>query len=147
MKPMVSGVVTGGVTTYAVTGRVNTNTATNTADLDLVRGEDATTDVTATYTGDAVGIAVRDKTSGQFTADVTLTATFADLPTNSTLDGTISGFDIAGTDPGWTVMLEETKLTVEAALAEWQRCCLRRHPAPASGRRRATVRRQWIMIM
>ena len=99
-----------GVTTYAVKGHESTNTA----DLDLLRG-DATTDVTATYTGDAVGIAVRDKTSGQFTAAVTLTATFG--ATDSKLGGTISGFDIAGTDPGWTVMLEKTLLTNTAVLS------------------------------
>ena len=37
-------------------------------------------DVTASYTGKAAGISVRDKTSGHFTANVDLTATFGGKP-------------------------------------------------------------------
>ena len=62
-----------GVSTHAAAGHSDD---TNTADLDLMRGDDATADVTASYSGHAVGIAVRNKASGEFTADVSLTATF-----------------------------------------------------------------------
>ena len=92
-----------GVATYAAKGHADTNTE----NLDLTRGADATTDVTATYTGDAVGIAVRDETSGQFTADVTLTATFGASPM---LGGTISGFDGKAANPEWNVMLKDTTI-------------------------------------
>ena len=83
-------------------------TTANTASLDLGQdgeGADAT-DVTATYSGSAVGMSVRGDNSGQFTADVSLTATFAVAPM---LRGSISNFqgDAVG---DWTVLLNETAL-------------------------------------
>ena len=100
----------GSVSTIAVVG----DTDTNTVNLDLTRATEATADVTATYTGDAVGIAVRDKASGQFTADVSLTATFGE--TAGKLGGHISNFAGGVANPDWRVMLEETELTEAAAL-------------------------------
>ena len=84
------------------------NTTANTANLNLGQagtGDDAR-DVTATYSGSAVGISKRGDASGQFTADVDLTAKFAAVPT---LRGQITGFegDAVG---NWTVILNETNL-------------------------------------
>jgi len=80
----------------------------NQGNLDLGQagqGNDAT-DVTATYSGSAVGISVRGDASGQFTADVNLTAKFA---VNPTLRGSISNFQ--GKAVGnWTVLLNENAL-------------------------------------
>ncbi|MDE0175939.1 MAG: hypothetical protein OYH76_09105 [Defluviicoccus sp.] len=89
------------------------NTTANTANLNLGQagtGDDAT-DVTARYSGSAVGISKRGDNSGQFTADVNLTAKFAVVPT---LRGHISGFrgDAVG---NWTVVLNETNLDTTAA--------------------------------
>ena len=64
-------------------------------------------DVTASYTGKAAGISVRDKTSGHFTANVDLTATFGASPM---LGGTISGFDGKAANPEWNVMLADTAI-------------------------------------
>ena len=80
----------------------------NQADLNLGQagtGDDAT-DVTATYSGSAVGISERGDASGQFTADVNLTAKFAVAPT---LRGSITNFqgDAVG---NWSVLLNETAL-------------------------------------
>ena len=84
------------------------NTSANTANLDLGQagtGDDAR-DVTATYSGSAVGISKRGDKSGQFTADVNLTAKFAVAPT---LRGRISNFQ--GNAVGsWSVILNETAL-------------------------------------
>ncbi|MCY4394658.1 MAG: hypothetical protein OXC10_05945 [Rhodospirillaceae bacterium] len=98
-----------GVTTFA-------RTTGNTAGLNLIRGTDATADVTARYSGSAVGIAVRNKASGEFAAKVNLTATFGDGIANSNLSGHISGFTGGVADPNWRVMLNETGLTEAGAL-------------------------------
>ena len=88
------------------------DTTANTANLNLGQagtGDDAT-DVTATYSGSAVGISKRGDASGQFTADVNLTAKFAVAPT---LRGSISNFQ--GNAVGnWSVLLNETALNANA---------------------------------
>ena len=95
-----------GIALYA-----NNTGASTTLDL----GQDGTgadaTDVTATYSGSAVGISKHGDNSGQFTADVNLTATFAVAPM---LRGQISNFmgDAVG---NWTVILNETALVVADA--------------------------------
>ena len=92
-----------GVSTYAAVG----NTNTNTENMNLAGEGDPAADVTATYTGDAVGISVRDKASGQFTASVNLTAKFGATPT---LRGNITNFDGGATNPNWNVTLQEKGL-------------------------------------
>ena len=72
-------------------------------------GDDAK-DVTATYSGSAVGISKRGDNSGQFTAAVNLTATFAVAPM---LRGRISSFQ-GGAVGNWTVVLNETALNATA---------------------------------
>ena len=87
-------------------------TTANTASLDLGpagEGDDAK-DVTARYNGSAVGISKRGDNSGQFTADVNLTAKFAVAPT---LRGHISSFQ-GGAVGNWTVVLNETALNTAA---------------------------------
>ena len=83
-------------------------TTANTANLDLGQageGADAK-EVTARYSGSAVGISKRGDNSGQFTADVNLMAKFATAPT---LRGHISNFR-GGAVGNWTVVLNETTL-------------------------------------
>ncbi|MYF08347.1 MAG: hypothetical protein F4233_10770 [Rhodospirillaceae bacterium] len=83
-------------------------TTANTANLDLGQagtGDDAK-DVTARYSGSAVGISKRGDKSGQFTADVNLMAKFAIAPT---LRGHISNFR-GGAVGNWTFVLNETAL-------------------------------------
>ena len=80
----------------------------NTANLDLRRGDDATENVKAGYSGDAIGIAVRNKASGQFTAKVSLTATFG--KDSAMLGGHISDFGGDVADPNWRVTLRTTAL-------------------------------------
>ena len=99
------------VNTFALRG----NTATNIVSLDLGGEGDPIADVTASYTGKAAGISVRDKTSGHFTADVDLTATFGE--TSPMLGGTISGFDGNAANPDWNVTLDDTVLESTAAFA------------------------------
>ena len=92
------------------------NTTANTADLDLGQGGTAAnpTDVTATYSGSAVGISKRGDASGQFTATVNLTAKFA---TQATLRGRVSNFQ-GGAVGNWTAILNEANLDgTTAALA------------------------------
>ena len=78
------------------------------------RGTDASDDVEASYSGDAMGYSHRtigegdDATtsSGEFTADVTLNATFAAAAADSTLTGSITGFaGGAHVNPAWRVTL------------------------------------------
>jgi len=88
-------------------------------ELVWARDGDATKDVTASYTGDAMGYSYREqgegdnksKASGEFTADVTLKATFKANAASSTLSGTISGFESTGNaahvNPAWRVTLGE----------------------------------------
>ena len=87
---------------------LHSSTAANTANLNLGQAGEAPnlTNVTATYSGSAVGISKHGDNSGQFTAAVNLTAKFAVQPT---LRGSISGFmgDAVG---NWTVILNETNL-------------------------------------
>ena len=92
-----------GVATHAATGHADTNTA----DLNLAGEGDPVADVTASYTGKAAGISVRDKTSGHFTANVNLTATFGTAPM---LGGTISGFDGKAANSDWNVMLANSAI-------------------------------------
>lgn len=90
----------------------------NTANLDLTRGADATEDVTASYTGDVIGIAVRDGKSGHFTADVNLTATFGENVTDSMLGGYISSFGGDVADPDWHVTLRDAQLGANGAIRD-----------------------------
>ena len=98
-------------------------------------------DVTASYTGKAAGISVRDKTSGHFTADVDLTATFGESPM---LGGTISGFDGKAANPEWNVMLDDTALGGTAAIAADRRHLrrYRRRRVDGAGLRSGTNRRR-----
>ena len=99
-----------GIVTFA-------SSTANQVNLDLTRGADATADVTATYSGSAAGISVRDKTSGHFTANVDLTAKFGAAIGDSTLGGTINRFEGLATNPAWVVTLDETGLTDAGALS------------------------------
>ena len=88
-----------------------TTAPTTTLDLGQAGTGDDAKDVTATYSGSAVGISVRGDASGQFTADVNLTAKFAVIPT---LRGSISNFQ--GNAVGnWTAILNETVLDITNA--------------------------------
>ena len=88
----------------------NNTGASTTLDLGQAGTGDDATDVTATYSGSAVGISKRGDNSGQFTATVNLTATFAVAPM---LRGHITGFqgDAVG---NWTVVLNQTALNATA---------------------------------
>ena len=100
-------------TTDAATGIAlysNNTGASTTLDLGQAGTGDDATDVTATYSGSAVGISKRGDNSGQFTADVNLTATFAVAPM---LRGRISNFQ-GGAVGNWTVLLNETALNATA---------------------------------
>ena len=101
------------VSTYAAVGKTG---STNTASLNLIRPTSATEDVTASYSGNAVGIAVRNKMSGEFTADVSLTATFGQAIANSKLGGVISNFGGGVADPTWRIVLEDTALQADGSL-------------------------------
>ena len=99
-----SGAVSG-VALYSTT-----TAAVNTLDLGQAGTGDNATDVTATYRGSAVGISAHGDKSGQFTADVNLTAKFAATPT---LRGSISNF--RGNAVGnWSILLNETNLSSTA---------------------------------
>ena len=87
--------------------RTSASSPANMGDLNLAGEGDPVGDVTASYTGNAAGISVRDKTSGHFTAAVSLTATFGTAPM---LGGSITGFEGKAVDPGWTVVLKQTAL-------------------------------------
>ena len=77
---------------------------------------------TATYEGPAVGVSTLSATEdedakvGSFTADAYLEATFADVATNSTLEGTISGFKGDAVNTNWELTLQKTLLTAAGAL-------------------------------
>ena len=112
-------VTTAGDTFGQVTVHTYAYPAGNTGSLDLTEATTAGAVNTATYTGEAVGMSVhktfdgnRKQTgihSGAFTADVSLTATFAGAA--STLSGTVNNFQGgAHTDGGWSVALQETSL-------------------------------------
>ena len=95
-----------GASRYAAVGSSG-NTNTDNLDLGQEGPADARKDVMASYTGQAAGISVHNKTSGRFTADVNLTAKFAATPT---LRGRISNFQ--GNAVGnWSVVLNETRLS------------------------------------
>ena len=98
-----------GVATHAAAG----HSTTNTSNLNLGQAGDPAADVTATYSGSAVGISVRGDASGEFTAAVNLTAKFAVAPT---LRGRISSFQ-GGAVGNWTVVLNETALNGDATFA------------------------------
>ena len=88
----------------------NNTGASTTLDLGQAGTGDDATDVTATYSGSAVGISKRGDASGQFTASVNLTATFAVAPM---LRGSITNFQ-GGAVGNWTVLLNETALNATA---------------------------------
>ena len=98
------------VNTYAMTGG-------NMSSVDL--GTGTFTDLTATYSGDAVGMSstwttdednlITSRASGAFTADVNLTATFDD--TNPSLTGTIDNFVGPAVDSAWSVDLASQVLS------------------------------------
>lgn len=87
-------------------------TTTNTANLDLGADENGN-DVTARYSGNAVGFSVRNDgdgdavASGHFDADVSLTASFGGNPT---LGGHISGFRGNAVNSNWRVQLNQVNL-------------------------------------
>ena len=105
-----------GIGTYAGVGNADTTTGTNTANLDLLRPDSASADVTARYSGKTGGISTRGDASGHFTATVNLTATFGEAITDSSLSGSITGFEGNATNPNWRVTLEETPLDAGANL-------------------------------
>ena len=106
-----SGAATG-ITIGAALG----NAGTNTASLNLIRPASATADVTASYSGNAAGISTRGDASGHFTANVSLTATFGEAITDSSLSGFISGFEGNAVNPNWRVTLNKSALTADGAL-------------------------------
>ncbi|MDE0523891.1 MAG: hypothetical protein OXH79_18245 [Boseongicola sp.] len=82
--------------------------------LSWTRADDATEDVKASYSGDAMGYSHRtvgegdDATtsSGEFTANVALSATFTDTASAASLRGSITGFaGGAHVNPAWHVTL------------------------------------------
>ena len=87
----------------------------DTANLNLAGEGDPVADVTATYSGHAVGISEHNKASGQFTANVNLTATFGETPM---LGGNINGFQGEAVNPNWDVLLEKTGLGTNGALSQ-----------------------------
>ena len=88
---------------------------TNTASLNLIRPASATADVTARYSGKAGGISTRGDASGHFTANVNLTATFGAAVTDSSLSGSISGFQGSAANPSWRITLDDATLDANAA--------------------------------
>ena len=86
----------------------------NTAGLDLLQG-DADEAVEASYEGSALGFAEYNKKSGEFTAAVSLTATFGEAIADSNLSGRVSGFEGVA-NPAWVVTLSETALGADGAL-------------------------------
>ena len=98
----------GAVNTFASIGNTSATNPTNIDNLDLGGEGDPVADVTASYTGKAAGISVRDKTSGHFTANVDLVATFGESPM---LGGAISEFDGNAANPEWNVLLANTGIT------------------------------------
>ena len=119
------------VNTYADGGVAGTNMSG--LALNVNTDDDATTltDTEATYSGTAVGMSLHKEvdalsdavegslSSGAFSANVTLKATFADAPM---LGGTIDGFTSVNggnnVDPGWTVELTETTLSETAGVTD-----------------------------
>ena len=100
-----------GVSRYAAVGHSTTNVAS--LELGQEGTGDAAKDVTARFSGKAAGISVHNKTSGRFTADVNLTAKFAETPT---LRGRVTNFQ--GNAVGnWTAILNETDLEAAANFA------------------------------
>lgn len=95
-----------GISTAAAVG----HSTTNTANLNLIRPASATADVTASYSGKAGGISTRGDASGHFTANVNLTATFGAAVTDSSLSGSISGFDGKAANPSWRITLDDATL-------------------------------------
>ena len=87
--------------------RTFASSTANDVNLNLAGEGDPLADVTASYTGKAAGISVRDKTSGHFTANVDLVATFGESPM---LGGAISEFDGNAADPEWVVFLPITAI-------------------------------------
>ena len=93
--------------------RVNLHAAAATSTLDWDRNEGTNTsaeDIEATYSGMAGGYSERtvDKkqSSGLFTANVTLNATFGAAEADATLSGTVSGFSGGvHVNPAWRVTL------------------------------------------
>lgn len=69
----------------------------------------------ATYAGSAIGMSIHrtseNTDSGQFTADVNLTATFGDAPL---IEGTINNFKGDATSQEWTVDLKSMPLSVNS---------------------------------
>ena len=61
----------------------------------------------ATYTGKAHGVSVMGDNAGTFTADASLTATFATIPT---LEGMISGFTGQAVGSGWELKLQKSNV-------------------------------------
>ncbi|MDE0345919.1 MAG: hypothetical protein OXI66_09080, partial [Boseongicola sp.] len=99
---------------HSALGSIETGAAaTNTANLDL-GADDNGNDVTAGYSGSAVGFSVRNDSdgeavaSGHFDADVSLTANFGGNPT---LSGEISGFTGNAVNSSWRVQLNQVNLS------------------------------------
>ena len=106
------------VNTYAASGSILTDMQTaNDEDLNLA-GEEGSS-VTASYTGDAVGLSVTTDAdgnavaSGRFDADVSLTARFGDSPS---LSGNVTNFKGDAVNMNWNVVLNQSNLTDAAAL-------------------------------
>ncbi len=99
-----------GITLYSAAGATGTNTTIG--NLNIGPDENGK-EVTARYGGSAVGISVWDKRSGEFTANVNLTAKFGGTAATpaAMLSGYISGFSGHGANPAWRVTLTEAAIT------------------------------------
>ena len=69
----------------------------------------------ATYTGKAHGVSVMGDNAGTFTADASLTATFAAIPT---LEGMISGFTGQAVGSGWELKLQKSNVDTSTTVGQ-----------------------------
>lgn len=108
------------VNTYAA---AVAGTNTTGLDLDFPSAGNPTEGATATYSGSALGVASRQQgiesgtrtfASGEFTADVNLTATFGNT---ATLVGKVNNFRGGVADSRWSATLGPTDLTADANFA------------------------------
>jgi len=113
-----SGDVT--VNVYAIPGAGTATTTTFGLGVNMAADATTLTDTSATYSGDAVGISLYKEVNpdntiadgfpvtGEFMADVNLTANFGDAPT---LGGRITNFRGNAVDSSWSVTLGQTAFT------------------------------------
>ena len=100
---------------YAIPGEGTNTTSAFGLTVDTTDGATALTDTSATYSGDAIGISLYKEVNpdgtivdgfpqtGEFTADVELTATFG---RNASVSGKIMNFEGSAVDSSWEVTLQ-----------------------------------------